>query len=41
MALAENFDMRIASARVLEERAQLGIVRADLFPRTSPSTVCG
>jgi NodT family efflux transporter outer membrane factor (OMF) lipoprotein len=31
-ALAENFDMRIASARVLEERAQLGIVRADQFP---------
>lgn len=36
-ALAENFDMRIASARVLEERAQLGIVRADQFPMLSGS----
>jgi NodT family efflux transporter outer membrane factor (OMF) lipoprotein len=36
-ALAENFDMRVASARVLEERAQLGIVRADQFPNLSAS----
>jgi multidrug efflux system outer membrane protein len=36
-ALAENYDMRIASARVLEERAQLGIVRADMFPMLTAS----
>lgn len=31
-ALARNYDLRIASARVLEARAQYGIQRADLFP---------
>lgn len=31
-ALAHNFDMRIASERVLEARAQLGIVRGTEFP---------
>jgi NodT family efflux transporter outer membrane factor (OMF) lipoprotein len=31
-ALAQNYDLRIASARVLEARAQLGITRSDLFP---------
>jgi multidrug efflux system outer membrane protein len=36
-ALADNFDMRIASARVLEERAQLGIVRADALPMLTGS----
>jgi NodT family efflux transporter outer membrane factor (OMF) lipoprotein len=36
-ALAQNYDMQIASARVLEERAQLGIVRADQFPNLSAS----
>jgi NodT family efflux transporter outer membrane factor (OMF) lipoprotein len=37
MALAENYDMRIASARVLEERAQLGIARSNLFPNLTGS----
>jgi NodT family efflux transporter outer membrane factor (OMF) lipoprotein len=37
-ALAENYDMRIALARVLEGRAQLGIVRADQFPTLTAST---
>ncbi|MDQ1472152.1 MAG: outer membrane protein multidrug efflux system [Bryobacterales bacterium] len=36
-ALAQNYDLRIASARVLEARAQLGITRADLFPTLSGS----
>jgi NodT family efflux transporter outer membrane factor (OMF) lipoprotein len=36
-ALAQNYDMRIASARVLEARAQLGIVRADQFPNLTAS----
>ncbi len=36
-ALAENYDMQIASARVLEERAQLGIVRADELPNLTAS----
>ncbi|PYM59399.1 MAG: RND transporter, partial [Candidatus Rokuibacteriota bacterium] len=31
-ALAQNYDVRIAAARVLQARAQLGVVRADLFP---------
>jgi multidrug efflux system outer membrane protein len=31
-ALAQNYDLRIAASRVLEARAQLGIVRADQFP---------
>lgn len=31
-ALKNNYDMRIAAARVLEAQAQLGIVRADQFP---------
>jgi multidrug efflux system outer membrane protein len=31
-ALEQNFDLRIASERVLQARARLGIARADLFP---------
>jgi outer membrane protein, multidrug efflux system len=31
-ALAQNYDVRIAAARILEARAQLGIIRADQFP---------
>jgi NodT family efflux transporter outer membrane factor (OMF) lipoprotein len=31
-ALGNNFDLRIAAERVLEARAQYGIVRANLFP---------
>ena len=31
-ALAENYDVRIAAARMLQAQAQLGIVRADQFP---------
>ncbi len=34
-ALAQNYDLRIAAARVLEARAQLGITRAQLFPQLS------
>ena len=31
-SLAQNYDLRIASARVLEARAQLGITRSQFFP---------
>ena len=31
-ALAQNYDVRIAAARVLQAQAQLGITRADQFP---------
>jgi outer membrane protein, multidrug efflux system len=31
-ALQQNFDLRIAAARILEAQAQLGITRADQFP---------
>src|SRR5215472_18698530 len=31
-ALAQNYDLRIASTRVLQARALLGITRADQFP---------
>jgi outer membrane protein, multidrug efflux system len=34
-ALENNYDVRIAAARVLEARAQLGITRADQFPSLS------
>lgn len=34
-ALEKNYDARIAAARVLEARAQLGITRADQFPTLS------
>jgi multidrug efflux system outer membrane protein len=36
-ALAQNYDLRIASARVLEARAQLGITRSQQFPTVSGS----
>jgi NodT family efflux transporter outer membrane factor (OMF) lipoprotein len=32
IALQENYDIRIASARVLEARAQLGVTRSQIFP---------
>ena len=31
-AVNQNYDLRIAASRILEARAQLGIVRADQFP---------
>src|SRR5215470_16174563 len=31
-ALRQNYDVRIAAARILEAQAQLGITRADQFP---------
>src|SRR5215470_8137621 len=31
-ALSNNYDMRIAAERVLQERAQLGVADSDLFP---------
>ena len=34
-AIAKNYDVRIAAARVLEAQAQLGITRADQFPSLS------
>jgi outer membrane protein, multidrug efflux system len=34
-ALQNNYDVRIAAARVVEARAQLGITRADQFPSLS------
>lgn len=35
LALAQNYDLQIAAARVLEARAQLGITRAALYPQVS------
>ncbi len=32
MALRQNFDLRIAAARIVEAQAQLGVTRADQFP---------
>ena len=34
-ALQQNYDVRIAAARVLEAQDQLGIVRANQFPAAS------
>jgi len=34
-ALQQNYDVRIAAARVLEAQAQLGITRANQFPSAS------
>src|SRR5438874_12304764 len=31
-ALEQNYDLRIAAARILEAQAQLGITRADQYP---------
>ena len=36
-ALKQNYDVRIAAARILEARAQLGIVRADQLPSVAGS----
>ena len=38
-ALGQNFDVRIAAARVAEARAQLGITRADQFPQVNGSAL--
>jgi len=34
-ALQQNYDVRIAAARVLEAQAQVGITRANQFPSAS------
>src|SRR5260370_9563444 len=34
-ALQQNYDVRIAAARILEARAQVGITRADQLPTIS------
>src|SRR5262245_27740192 len=34
-ALQQNYDLRIAAARILQARAQLGITRADQLPTVS------
>jgi len=34
-ALQQNYDLRIAGARILQAQAQLGIIRADQFPSVS------
>src|SRR5215472_2458426 len=36
-ALKQNYDVRIAAARILEARAQLGITRADQYPSVTAS----
>src|SRR5689334_7608984 len=36
-ALQQNYDVRIAAARIVQARAQLGITRADQFPQASAS----
>jgi multidrug efflux system outer membrane protein len=38
-ALEQNYDVRIAAARILQARAQLGITRADQFPTVSAGAV--
>ena len=38
-ALEQNYDVRIAAARILQARAQLGIVRADQLPIVSAGAV--
>ena len=40
-ALQQNYDVRIAAARILEARALLGITRADQLPEVSAACVCG
>ena len=37
-ALRQNFDLRIAAARIVEAEAQLGITRADRFPTVDAHT---
>jgi multidrug efflux system outer membrane protein len=41
VALQQNFDLRIAAARILQARAQLGIVRADQFPTVDAGAGAG
>jgi len=36
-ALAQNYDVRIAAARILQAQAQAGVTRADQFPTVSAS----
>jgi len=40
-ALQQNYDVRIAGARILEAQAQLGITRADQFPSVSAAAGIG
>lgn len=40
-ALQENYDVRIAAARILQARAQLTITRADQFPTVSAGATVG
>jgi multidrug efflux system outer membrane protein len=40
-AVVNNYDVRIAAARVLEARAQVGITRADQFPQVSAGFTAG
>ena len=40
-ALAANYDVRIAAARVLEARAQVGVARAAFFPQLSIGATAG
>ena len=42
-ALQQNYDVRIAAARVLEAQAQLGITRANQYPTVNgvaPARIC-
>src|SRR4029077_10272349 len=36
-ALQQNYDVRIAAARILQAQAQLGVTRADQFPTIAGS----
>lgn len=36
-ALAQNYDIRVAATRILQAQAQVGITRADQFPKLSAS----
>src|SRR4051794_23568539 len=36
-ALAQNYDVRVAAARILQAQAQVGITRADQFPTINGS----
>ncbi len=40
-AVVNNYDVRIAAARVLEARAQVGITRADQFPQVNAGFTAG
>jgi multidrug efflux system outer membrane protein len=41
IAVVNNYDVRIAAARILEARAQVGITRADQFPQMSAGGSAG